>query len=192
MTQPAASHARIDRKHVLLSLFVIESLLGAGIGYLLYSFYPTLGSWTLISIVLVLVPDRKDAMILAVSRIKANLVGASIGLCLFFLHPTNFLMICIGLTASILICDWLKIQEATRTATVAVLIITLHEPGKYFWEVAAERAGGVVLGCILGVLITYGFHHLVRLFDRVVRRKSEKGSPGLHKPGSPPLSHSHE
>jgi uncharacterized membrane protein YgaE (UPF0421/DUF939 family) len=166
MTQPALTRSGTDRKHLLLTFYLLECLLGAAIGYGFYQVYPTLGIWCLISIVLVLAPDRKDAMRLAKNRIKANLVGSTIGLCLFYLHATNFLMLCIGLVGSIVLCELLKLQAATRTAAVAVVIIMLHEPGKFFWEVAAERAGGVVLGCVIGVLITLVFHHAVLRLDR--------------------------
>jgi uncharacterized membrane protein YgaE (UPF0421/DUF939 family) len=150
---------------VLLLLYIVETLLGTGIGYYLYHLYPVLGNWSLISVVLVLAPDRNDALTLAMSRIKANLVGAAVGLGLFYLHPINFPIICVGLAISIVVCDRLGIQAATRTAMVAILIIVLHEPGKHLWEIAAERAGGVVLGCLIGVLITYLFHLLVQAVD---------------------------
>jgi len=107
---------------------------------------------------LVLAPDDKDAMNLATNRIIANVVGACIGLALFYIHPINLFMICIGIAASILVCELLKLQTATRSAGVALLIITMHEPGQYFWDVALERAGGVISGCIIGIILTYLFH----------------------------------
>jgi uncharacterized membrane protein YgaE (UPF0421/DUF939 family) len=180
MTIPGRLTSRFDRKHVLLLLYIVETLIGTGIGYYLYHLYPVLGNWSLISVVLVLAPDRKDAIILAVSRIKANLVGAAVGLGLFYLHPIDFPIICVGLAISIVACDWLGIQAATRTAMVAILIIVMHEPGKHLWEIAAERAGGVVLGCLIGVLITYLFHLLVQSVDNW-RQHRHPGS------ASPPL-----
>jgi len=165
MTNRRPFRGRIDRNHVVLVFYILETLIGAAIGYGIYCFEPTLGMWCLISIVLVLAPDQKDTMMLATNRIKANLVGAAIGLCSFFIHPTNFAMICFGLAASILLCEWMKIQHANRTAAASVLIVSLHEPGKYFWQVAADRAGGVVLGCLIGILITYSFHRVVQWID---------------------------
>ncbi|OKS84773.1 FUSC family protein [Mucilaginibacter polytrichastri] len=145
-------------KYSNLLFYILKCLIGTAIGFYLYRLYPTLGAWCLISIILVLSPDDKDAMSLATNRIIANLVGAFIGLTLFYIHPINLLMICIGITASIIVCELLKVQTATRSAGVALLIITMHQPGQYFWDVALERAGGVVSGCIIGMLITYVFH----------------------------------
>lgn len=139
-------------------LYILKCLIGTIIGFYLYRLYPTIGAWCLISIILVLAPDRNDAMNLASTRIKANLVGAAIGLTLFYIHPINLLMICIGVAVTVVACELLKLQAATRSAAVALLIITMHEPGQYFWDIALERAAGVVGGCVVGMLITYIFH----------------------------------
>lgn len=144
-----------------LLVYILKCLVGTAIGFYLYRLYPTLGAWCLISIVLVLAPDDKDAMNLATNRIYANLVGAGIGLTLFYIHPINLFMTCVGITLSIVICELLKLQAATRSAGVALLIITMHQPGEYFWDVALERAGGVVSGCLIGILITYIFHIVI-------------------------------
>src|SRR5206468_13035466 len=93
--------------------------------------------------------------------IKANLVGASIGLILFFIHPRNLLMMSIGVALAIITFEILKLQAVTRSAAVAVLIILIHEPGKYFWNVALQRAAGVVRGCIIAMLLTLVFHAFV-------------------------------
>lgn len=55
-------------------VFMVECLIGTIIGFVLYRLYPVIGAWSLFSIILVLAPDRKDAMTLAISRIKANLI----------------------------------------------------------------------------------------------------------------------
>jgi len=129
-----------------------------------------MGTWCLFSILLVLSPERKDVMNLAVNRIKANLIGAAVGLLLFSIHPVNLIMICLGITIAVIICEFLKLQAVTRSATVAVLIITIHEPGKYFWDVALERAGGTILGCVIGVLITYIFHIVILRSKRTIHK----------------------
>jgi len=160
----------VKSKQADLLLYILKCLIGTAIGFCLYRLYPTVGEWSLISIILVLAPDRKDALNLAVNRIKANLVGASIGLLLFYIQPITLVTICIGIAIAIVVCDFFNLQVATRTAIVAVLIITMHEPGKYFWDIALERAAGVVSGCIIGVLITYIFHIAVLKSKRTIHR----------------------
>jgi len=151
-------------------IYLIKCVLGTIIGFTIYRSYPQVGQWCLLSIILVLAPDRKDAFTLATNRIKANLVGASIGLVLVFVHSINLVMICIGVVAAIIICEVLSLQVATRTAVVALLIVTMHKKGEYFWDVALERAMGVVGGCIIGVLITYIFHIAILKYRRKAGR----------------------
>jgi len=152
------------RKQSDFFMYIIKCLIGVTIGFYLYRKYPEIGTWCLISIVMVLSPDRNDAMKLALVRIKANLVGAGIGLALFFIHPMNLLMLSIGVTLTIITCRLLKIQEVTRSAAVAVVIILLHQKGQYFWDVALERAGGVLSGCLIAMMITYTFHVAITKF----------------------------
>lgn len=154
--------------------FIVECLIGTVIGFLLYRYYPVIGAWSLFSIILVLAPDRKDAMALASNRIKANLIGAFIGLIVSYFHPVSLLMICLGVAVAMTLCEWANLKAVTKSAVVAILIITMHEPGQYFWNIAMERAGGVMLGCIIGVIITYVFHvarlHYAKTLQRIRRK----------------------
>lgn len=157
-----------------LFFYVLECLAGGVIGYFLYTLNPTIGAWCMFSIMLVLSPDRKDAMGLALNRIKANLIGAATGLALFFIHPVNLLMICIGIAVTVVTCELLKLKAATRSAVVSVMIIMLHEPGKYFWDVALERAGGVLAGCLIGVGLTYVFHLVMSGAKLALQKEKEE------------------
>lgn len=148
----------ISRKNFNYATYIIECLIGVVIGLTIYKFYPVIGGWCLFSIVLVIAPDRKDAMNTAVNRIKANLLGAAIGLVLYYFSPINMAMICGGVAVAMIACELLNLQAVTRSAIVAILIITMHAPGPEFWDIALERAGGVVAGCIIGVILTYVFH----------------------------------
>jgi uncharacterized membrane protein YgaE (UPF0421/DUF939 family) len=159
-------------KQADLIIYIIKCVLGTIIGFTLYRHYPQVGQWCLLSIILVLAPDRKDAFMLATNRIKANLVGSGIGLILFLVHSINIVMICIGVIVAIVVCELLSLQVATRTAVVALLIVTMHEKGQYLWDVAMERAMGVIGGCIIGVLITYAFHIAILKYRRKLGNKA--------------------
>ena len=152
------------RKQSDFVMYILKCLIGVAVGFYLYRKYPEMGTWCLISIVFVLSPDRKDAMKLALVRIEGNLVGAGIGLALFFIHPMNLLTLSLGVTLTIITCSLLKLQEVTRSAAVAVIIILLHQKGQYFWDVAFERAGGVLGGCLIAMMITYAFHVAITKF----------------------------
>jgi uncharacterized membrane protein YgaE (UPF0421/DUF939 family) len=161
----------MDQKQVDFLLYVLKCLIGAVIGFLIYRSFPEGGAWTLVSILLVLSPEGKDAIKLAEVRIKANLVGASTGLVLFFLHPPALIMICLGVVIVLVICELLKLHVATRSALASVIIICIHESGQYFWQVAVERAAGVIGGCLIALLITYLVHYKT-LISNVRERKA--------------------
>lgn len=146
------------REQKKYAIYIGECLISAIIGFSIYHFYPVIGAWCLFSIILVISPDKKDAMVIAANRIKANLIGALVGLGASYFHNINMLIICISITLSMIICEWFNLKAATKSAVVAVLIITMHEKGNYFWNIALERAGGVMLGCMIGLSLTYIFH----------------------------------
>ncbi|MBC7384285.1 MAG: FUSC family protein [Bacteroidia bacterium] len=115
-------------------------------------------AWCLISVILVLAPDRKDSVILAFTRIKANLAGVSSGLVCLLLFPVNMWIISLALTLTLSLCYLLKLDNAERSALAATIIIMLQVEGKQVWVTALERVIAVLAGCILGLLITYIFH----------------------------------
>ena len=156
----------MNEKYFTFICYIFECLLGTLIGYYLYHLHHSFGAWCLFSIILVISPDRKDGLTLALNRIKANAIGASIGLILFWIHSINIFTISIGIVATLIVCQFLKLEAVNRTAMIAVLIITTHEPGQHFWDVALERAGGVISGCLIAVGLTYIFH----LFTQKTKR----------------------
>lgn len=115
-------------------------------------------AWCLISVILVLSPDGKDSVSLAFNRIKANLVGAGVGLLCLLFFTSNMWSISLAVSTALAICYLFKIDSAARSALAAVIIIMIHEAGKHVWDTAFERVIGVLSGCILGLIITFIFH----------------------------------
>lgn len=145
-------------------LYIAKCVTGVLIAFLLakllhYNDY----IWCLISIILVLSPDAKDAVPQASNRIKANLVGAASGFTLLLFHVSPEITVSGAVIITIIICFSTKLEAATRTALAATIIVTIHENGKSIWDVALERMVAVVAGCIIGILITLIFHS--RLFN---------------------------
>ncbi len=142
-----------------LITYVIKCVAGVLIAFLLaqllhYSDY----IWCLISIMLVLSPDGSDAPTLAVNRMKANLIGAGAGLVMLLINPATVIMVAGAVVITTIVCYYTKLENSTRTALAASIIVTLHESGKHIWNVALERIIAVIAGCILGIVITYVFH----------------------------------
>jgi uncharacterized membrane protein YgaE (UPF0421/DUF939 family) len=139
-------------------IYVVKCLIGALFCYFLYKLFPQHQlNWSIISVLLVLSPDHKDSVNLAVSRIKANIIGASVGLCAFLIHPSNAIVLACAIVATIFICYFLKLAAPARSA-LAALIIVLIPQEKLNTEIAAlERMICVILGCAVGLIITYAF-----------------------------------
>lgn len=120
-------------------------------------------SWSLISVVLVLSPEGTDSVELAMTRIKANLVGAGVGVLLLFSQVQSPWNIALGAALSLFICYQLKLNAAARSTLAAVIIILLHHEGTTFWGSALSRVCAVITGCALGLVITYIFHSLIKI-----------------------------
>jgi len=114
--------------------------------------------WCLISVMLVLSPEGSDAVPLAMSRIKANLVGAFAGLLLLIVHPPMIIMVGGAVAVTVVLCTLLQLEASARSALAATIIVTLHEAGRHIWDTALERIIAVLAGCLLGLLVTFIFH----------------------------------
>lgn len=119
--------------------------------------YKNIG-WSLISVLLVLSPEGKDAVTLALTRIKANVIGAGTGLLCLLISPTNMWILVLGVAIAISMCYILKLDAGARSALAATIIIMLHPEGAHVWDTALERVIAVFSGCLLGLIITFAFH----------------------------------
>jgi uncharacterized membrane protein YgaE (UPF0421/DUF939 family) len=137
-------------------IYILECIVGLSICYMLYKNFPQHQFyWSMISAVLVIAPDGKDSDRLAFDRMKANILGSLIGLLLFLIHQPNLFLICIAVILTIIIGTFLKLNNALRSALSALVIVMIHEEEKSStWHIAIERMGCVMLGCIIGLLIT--------------------------------------
>jgi uncharacterized membrane protein YgaE (UPF0421/DUF939 family) len=142
-----------------LVLYIVKCIVGWAIVLILsiIAGYKDI-SWCLISVLLVLSPDSKEAIPLAMSRIKANLTGAvASAICLTLGSPT-FITVSLAFILTIGFCLLFKAMASSRSAVVAVIIVMFHNTGHHLWDTALERFISVISGCLLGLLITYIFH----------------------------------
>jgi len=113
----------------------------------------------MISVLLVLSPESEDSNKLAFDRMKANVLGSSIGLILFLIHEPNLFLIGFGVVSAILIEIFLKLNNALRTMLAALVIVMIHEKTDSSWVIAVERVGCVITGCILALILTLIFNY---------------------------------
>ena len=148
----------------IILCFYISALLKSWIDY----------SWFLISVVLVLSPEGKDAVELSLTRIKANSVGAATGILVLLLQVPSPWNIPVGAGLSLIICDQFKLNAGARSTLTAVIIILLHHEGTHLWDSALSRIVAVIVGSLLGLLITYTFHSIFKINEPVLNSEAVK------------------
>ena len=116
--------------------------------------------WSLISAILVLSPDAREALPLAITRIKANLVGSgSVLLCLLLSGLPRVVTISLAYTLAITVCFLLNLMTASRSALAAVTIIVMAPATEaHLWDKPLERVLSVTAGCLVGLVITLVIH----------------------------------
>ncbi len=146
-----------------LLIYIAKCITGVALVFLLSSLlhYPDYG-WCIISVILVLSPDSKEAVPLAVTRIKANLIGGLVSVLLLLFGTAGIFTISAAMAITIVLCYVFKLMAGSRSALAAVIIIMLHtmELGTThgFWQTTLERIISVIIGCVLGLVVTFIFH----------------------------------
>jgi uncharacterized membrane protein YccC len=150
-----------------LVIYCFRCIIGFLIGYELYLHFPEYELfWTIISIMLVISPEEKDARRLTGERFKANLIGSSVGLVCFILLIRQEFMILLGIILTSLICHFFRLMNVARTAVVALIIVIFHEQTELSYWAAVERFASVALGCLLGLGITVTTGSLIRFLKK--------------------------
>lgn len=146
-----------------LMVYVLKSIAGIMLSFLVSINIKQIDyTWCLISVILVLSPEGHDAVKLAINRIKANMVGAGVGI-LFLLFPlSNPLNLVLGASLSLYLCFLLKLEDATKSTLAALVIILLYQDSNGLIDASWQRLIAVIAGCVIGLLVTYIFHYIFR------------------------------
>lgn len=152
-----------NKSYKYLMVYVLKTVSGIILSFLVsFNIDQIDYTWCLISVILVLSPEGYDAVKLAINRIKANLVGAGVGI-LFLLFPlTNPLNLALGASLSLYLCFLLKLEDAAKSTLAALVIILLYQDGNELIDASWQRLIAVIAGCVIGLLVTYIFHYLFR------------------------------
>ena len=152
------SFSKFLRLRVSISewIYLVKCVVGAAVCYLFYTFMPQYPVyWAIISVVIVFSPDNNNR--LAYDRIKSNLLGASIGLLLFFVPLPNIMRICFGVALTILVGIALKLDNTLRSALAALVIVLIQENQEHNWMIPIERVICVCIGCFVALILTFVF-----------------------------------
>ena len=145
-----------------LLIYISKCVTGCIVIFLLSWFfdYPDI-TWSIISVMLVLTPESDEAIPLAITRIKSNLIAGAASLLFLLFFPANPITIIVVIIVTILLCYKFKVMTGSRAAIAAVIIIMFHGieySQRSFWSVTLERISSVVIGCTIGLLVTILFH----------------------------------
>ncbi len=145
-------------------LYVLRCLTGVVVCYVLYRQFPQYPfHWSLVSVVVATSPESSNR--LAYDRMKANLLGGAVGLVLYFMDFPTLLLLCVGIVATILIGTLIRLNNATRAAMAALIIVLLQEEQVKDWSLVLQRVACVFVGCIVALLITLMFNMLLKHFN---------------------------
>jgi uncharacterized membrane protein YgaE (UPF0421/DUF939 family) len=135
------------------SVYLIKCLAGVTICYLLYRYIPQYPFyWAIVSVVIAMSPDNSNRQ--AYDRMKANVVGCAVGICLYPLHLPDLLTLCLGVALTIYIGIAFRITSPLKSALAALVIVTIQETQEKHWYIALERVTCVVVGCLVALLVT--------------------------------------
>ncbi|WP_428657842.1 aromatic acid exporter family protein [Runella sp.] len=90
-------------------------------------------------------------------RIKANVIGAGVGVMCLLFSPTNTWLLTVGITITLALCYLFKPDAGIRSAIADTIITMLHKEGKHVWDTAIWKDH-----CGTGRLCV-GFDHYVYL-----------------------------
>ncbi|MDO5655976.1 MAG: FUSC family protein [Flavobacteriaceae bacterium] len=147
-------------------IYIFRCVIGFSIGYALMQAIPEFDLfWALLSIMLVISPEGKDAPRLTTERVKANLVGALSGFVVVFLPIPIYFKIVVGIILAAILCKVFNLLSVARTAVVAIIII-LIEKGSTDYLASVERFVSVLVGCLIGLMVVVSSGYLIRFLHK--------------------------
>lgn len=140
-------------------IYLLKCICGVIICYILYTSFPAYPFyWALVSVVVSMAPDSSNK--LAYDRMKANMIGCAAGICLYPLQLPSLVILCLGVTLTIIIGIALQMTNTLKTALAALVIINIEEQHEKHWYIALERVSCVVVGCLVALAVTLLFNRL--------------------------------
>jgi hypothetical protein len=74
---------------------------------------------------------------------------------------------------SLIACDLLMLNAGAKSTLAAMIIVLMHHEGPHIWDSAVGRISSVILGCLLGLVITYIFHSIFKIKTPVWKEASK-------------------
>ena len=145
-------------------LYIAKCILGVIICYFLYQQFPQYPFyWSLVSVAITISPDSSNK--LAYDRIIANTLGCAVALLIYPVQAPSLLLLCLGVAITIAAGTLLKLTNVLRTAIAALVIIIITEGEHRNWQIALERVGCVITGCVVALGVTLIFNKVQHFYN---------------------------
>lgn len=119
--------------------------------------------WAMVSAMLVMSPEGKDAIELSLIRIKGNIIGVLVGVLFLIVELENPVNLVAGAAVSLFACHRLRLMAGARATLVAMVITMMHTESADHFSAAVTRVAAVVAGCAIALLATELFHNVLKL-----------------------------
>lgn len=133
--------------------YVVECLAGTAICYGLVVLFPGLPFyWSIVSVLLVLDPNEGESIKLAMDRMKANVIGASVGAAAMLpFGRVGLGILSVSVVVTLVVCRAARLGKATRSALAALVIVTMT--GVPTWRLGLDRVVCVMAGCLVAIAV---------------------------------------
>jgi uncharacterized membrane protein YgaE (UPF0421/DUF939 family) len=155
-------------------VYVAKCLIGLAVCYAINESFPGYKLyWSMVSVLLVISPDDLESRKLPVVRIKANVIGSSVGLICFILPVPSFPSMAIGVILTIIVCYFFDLGAGTRSALAALVIVLVQEFSEQHTVSAFQRMISVILGCFIALVVSLVFSWIR---DGMVKSSIKRGT----------------
>ncbi len=117
------------------------------------------GVWAAVSAVIVTQPSMHPSVRASLTRVTANLIGASVGaaISLTLGHASlslSMLSLAVGVLVTGMVCHFTRLDDALRPAYAAVVIVIMSYD-KERWYGSLDRVLAVFLGCVCALAVGF-------------------------------------
>jgi len=155
--------------------YLAKCVIGVILCYILYKEIPQYPFyWALVSVVIAISPDNSNR--LAYDRMKANVLGCGVGLCLYPVHIPNLVLLCLGIILTICVGIALQLTSTLRSAMAALIIVLIHEEQVKQWYLPLERVLCVIAGCLVALFVSLLFNRIGRI-GKVLIKSAGRSQP---------------
>lgn len=143
--------------HVDALIFSAKASVSALIALLLFRLTGRPGDvWAAVSAVIVTQPSLHPSVRASLTRVIANLIGASIGLIMAISLRQELLSLAVGILLTGMACHFIRLDDALRPAYAAVIIVIMS-PDQNHWHDSLDRMLAVIMGCVCTLVVGFVF-----------------------------------